>query len=212
MELRYSDSFIRRNWFHISCTIDEEKVTLLAETAKEVMGPENVHVLWERYLGCGIDVKTLDSSQRNQLFMKTALDFMVRFTGRSAEKLGPLFQGRSVDEFSGNNCSKSFLSPKGVHIDPHGNVFSGLCSGIIIGNVNESSLKDIWKNFDPGSMPVVSGLIKGSPSELLDEAEGLGFESKDTYVDKCHLCSDIRQFFFDKGRYSSIIGPAECYN
>jgi MoaA/NifB/PqqE/SkfB family radical SAM enzyme len=192
--------------------IDEENVTLLAGTAKEVIGPENVLVRWDKYLGCGIDMKTLDLTQRCEMYKQATLDCPVRFTGRAANKLANFFQGGSVEEVTKKDCSKSFLSPKGVHIDPYGNVFSGLCSGITIGNVNKASLKDIWKSFDPANMPVVSSLVKGSPSALLDEAVDLGFQVRPRYADKCHLCSDLRQFFFDKDRYYPIISPAECYS
>lgn len=192
--------------------IEEENVTLLANIAKEVIGPENVLVRWDKYLGSGIDMKSLDLTQRCQMYKQAAADFPVRFTGRSAEKLAPVFDGADVNEVTVKNCSKSFLSSKGVHIDPYGNVFSGLCSGITIGNVNETSLKDIWKSFDPVNMPLVSSLVKGSPAALLDQAVDLGYKTRPVYADKCHLCCDLRQFFFDKKQYKSIISPVECYS
>jgi len=192
--------------------IDEDNVTLLADTAKEVIGQENVLVRWDKYLGCGIDMKSLDLTQRCEMYKKAMLDFPVRFTGRSVQKLATVLGGSSLEEVTAKNCSKSFLSPKGVHIDPHGNVFSGLCSGITIGNVNNNSLKDIWKSFDPVNMPVVGSLVKGSPSALLDEAVDLGFQVRPRYADKCHLCTDVRQFFFDKNQYYPIISPSECYS
>ena len=192
--------------------IDEENVTLLADTAKEVIGPENVLVRWAKYLGCGIDMKSLNLEQRCEMYKQAMVDFPVRFTGRSAKKLAPVVDGVSLQEVTEKNCSKPFLSSRGVHIDPYGNVFSGLCSGITIGNVNKTSLKDIWKSFDPVNMPVVGSLVKGSPAALLDEAVDLGFQVEPKYADKCHLCSDVRQFFFDKDQYYSIISPAECYS
>ena len=192
--------------------IDEKCVTLLAGTAKKVIGPENVLVRWDKYLGCRIDMKNLDLTQRCEMYKQAALDFPVRFTGRSAYKLADLFEPKTLEDVTAKNCSRAFLSPKGVHIDPYGNVFSGLCSGITIGNVNQASLKDIWKSFDPANMPVVSNLVNGSFNELIEEAAELGFKSRTGYADKCHLCSDLRQFFFDKDRYYPIIGPAELYS
>jgi MoaA/NifB/PqqE/SkfB family radical SAM enzyme len=190
--------------------IEEKNVTLLADTAKEVIGPENVLVRWDKYLGCGIDMKSMDLTQRCEMYKQAMDDFPVRLTGRSAHKLAPIFADKSVEEVSSKNCAKPFFS-KGIHIDPYGNVFCGLCSGITIGNVTNTSLKDIWENMDPTKLPLVSSLIKGSPAALLDEAVDLGFTVKEKYAGKCHLCSDMRQFFFDKKQYYPIISPAECY-
>ncbi len=190
--------------------IEEKNVTLLADTAKEVIGPENVLVRWDKYLGCGIDMKSMDITQRCEMYKQAMDDFPVRLTGRSAQKLAPVFADKSVEEVTSTNCAKPFFS-KGVHIDPYGNVFCGFCSGISVGNVTHTSLKDIWENLDPTRLPLVSSLIKGSPSALLDEAIALGFTVKAKYAGKCHLCSDMRQFFFDKDQYYPIISPAECY-
>ena len=109
------------------------------------------------------------------------------------------------------NCKSTFLGAKGVHIDPFGNVFSGTCSGIIVGNVNQVPLEDIWKQFDPHSSGLISTLFNKGPSGLLVEAEKQGYRRLEFYAGKCHLCTSIRQFFFDNNIEDSIIGPVECY-
>ncbi|OHB65480.1 MAG: hypothetical protein A2168_05300, partial [Planctomycetes bacterium RBG_13_50_24] len=108
-------------------------------------------------------------------------------------------------------CRSNFLAAKGVHIDPFGNVFSGTCSGIIVGNVNQSPLEDIWKQFDPRSEDLIGTLFNNGPSGLLAEAEELGYEKAESYAGKCHLCTSIRQFMLEHGLYKSTVGPAECY-
>ncbi|MGB2866787.1 MAG: hypothetical protein WBC05_25875, partial [Sedimentisphaerales bacterium] len=114
-------------------------------------------------------------------------------------------------------CRSNFLGAKGVHIDPFGNIFSGTCSGIIIGNINQMSLENIWKQFDPrrgGSRTartLISTLFNKGPSGLLAEAEKQGYKRAEFYAGKCHLCTSIRQFFFKNGLEKSIVGPAECY-
>ena len=110
------------------------------------------------------------------------------------------------------NCKSDFLAAKGVHIDPFGNVFSGTCSGIIVGNVNKSPLGDIWKQFDPRSSGLIGTLFNKGPSGLLTEAEKLGYKRAEFYAGKCHLCTSIRQFLFENGLYESVVGPAECYS
>ncbi len=109
------------------------------------------------------------------------------------------------------NCKSDLLGAKGVHIDPFGNVFSGTCSGIIIGNVNKTGLDDIWKQFGPAGNEFISTLFNFGPYGLLEEAGKLGYKKAKVYASKCHLCTSIRQFFFDNGLKRPIIGPAECY-
>ena len=98
-----------------------------------------------------------------------------------------------------------------MHIDPFGNVFSGTCSGIIVGNINQTPLEEIWKQFDPQSGGLINTLFNKGPYGLLTEAEKQGYRRKDFYAGKCHLCTSIRQFFFKNGLEKSIVGPAECY-
>ena len=118
-----------------------------------------------------------------------------------------------------DTCQSNFLGAKGVHIDPFGNVFSGTCSGIIVGNVNVRAvreppvlLEDIWKQFDPAQNELIKTLFNSGPFGLLDKAAKLGYKRGEFYASKCHLCTNIRQFFFDNSVEDSIIGPAECYS
>lgn len=204
---------LRISWdpFHAEY-IEEKNVTLLADTAKEVLGPENVSVRWDKYLGCGIDMKSMNLTQRYEIYKQTMEEFPVRFTGRAATNIAPYFADKSVEEVTTTTCTKPFFYSKGVHIDPHGNIFCSMCSGVSVGNVTHTSLKDIWLNLDPTKLPFVGSVIKGSPSALLEEAVALGFKAKPKYASKCHFCSDMRQFFFDKEQYYPIISPMECYS
>ena len=110
------------------------------------------------------------------------------------------------------NCLAAFLGAKGVHIDPYGNVFSGTCSGIILGNINQTPLEEIWKAFHPGRDEFVKTLCEKGPCGLLDEAKTLGYRELPAYASKCHLCTHLRQLFFEKGVRSAVIGPADCYS
>ena len=58
---------------------------------------------------------------------------------------------------------------------------------------------------------LINALFNSGPAGLLDEAIKPGYKPKERYAGKCHLCTNIRQFFFDKGFYQTVIGPAECY-
>jgi MoaA/NifB/PqqE/SkfB family radical SAM enzyme len=191
--------------------VDVEPVRRLAEVAVEMLGPERVLVRWQKYLENPVDMKNLSPAELEQQFINAMKDYPCRFTGRAGGRLAGLVALKHIESIAGINCKSEFLGAKGVHIDPFGNVFSGTCSGIIVGNINQTPLEDIWKQFDPRSSGLVSTLFSKGPYGLLAEAEKLGYKRAELYAGKCHLCTSLRQFFCDYGLEKSIVGPAECY-
>jgi len=191
--------------------VDTRAVRRLAQTAKELLGEDRVLVRWEKYLETPLEMKKVDSATRDKHYVETLKDYPCRFTGRAAGHIAELVAKKTVEEIAKENCGNAFLSAKGVHIDPYGNVLSGTCSGIIVGNVTKQPLDEIWQNWHPTNDAIVSRLFNAGPVGLLDEMMKLGYKPVKRYAGKCHLCTSIRQFFFDKGLYKSTIGPAECY-
>ena len=129
--------------------VDIESVRRLADIANEILGSERVLVRWQKYLDNPVEMKNLSQAQLEQQYINAIKDYPCRFTGRAGGKLAELVASKSVESLAAMNCKSDFLGAKGVHIDPFGNIFSGTCSGIIIGNVNQMSLEDLWKQFDP---------------------------------------------------------------
>ena len=156
-------------------------------------------------------MKSLSVTERRQKYISAMKDYPCRFTGRAADKLADLVASKPAEEFDSVNCKSGFLGAKGVHIDPFGNVFSGTCSGIIVGNVNQTKLEDIWKQFCPEQNEIINTLFHFGPFGLLERACKLGYEKEKVYAGKCHLCTSIRQFFCDKGLEKTTVGPKECY-
>jgi MoaA/NifB/PqqE/SkfB family radical SAM enzyme len=191
--------------------VDIEPVRRLAEMAAEILGSERVLVRWQKYLDNPTDMKSLSPAELEQQYINAINDYPCRFTGRAAGRLAGLAASKSIESLAAMKCKFAFLGAKGVHIDPFGNVFSGTCSGIIVGNINKTPLEDIWKQFDPRSSGLISTLFNNGPYGLLTEAEKQGYRRKKSYAGKCHLCTSIRQFFFNNGLEESVVGPAECY-
>ncbi len=210
--------------------VDIEPVRQLALMASDILGPKRVLVRWRKYLEKPVEMKILSQNERQQKYVESIKDYPCRFTGRAAGKLAEMvgcalltktiIGGASPTlQWMAMNCKNNFLSAKGVHIDPFGNVFSGTCSGIIIGNVNQTALTDIWKQFHPNQNEFINTLFNHGPFGLLDKAEKLGYKKAKTYASKpatrwagkCHLCTSIRQSLFENGIEKSTIGPAECY-
>jgi MoaA/NifB/PqqE/SkfB family radical SAM enzyme len=191
--------------------VDIEPIRRLAAMATEILGPQRVLVRWRKYVENPIEMKGLSPVEREQRYLSDVNDYPCRFTGHAGGQLAKLVASKPVETFASMNCRSDLLGAKGVHIDPFGNVFSGMCSGTIIGNVNRTGLEDIWKQFGPARNEFINTLFDMGPYGLLEEAGKLGYKKAKVYASKCHLCTQIRQFFFNKGLEESIIGPAECY-
>ena len=185
--------------------VDIEPVRRLAQTAGGLLGSDRVLVRWEKYLENPTDMKNISAAEQDRRYIETLKDYPCRFTGRAAGHIAELIAKDTVEQISKSSCREAFLGAKGVHIDPYGNVFSGTCSGIIIGNVTEQLLAEIWQNWRPENDNLINTLFNFGPAGLLDEAVKLGYKPAERYAGKCHLCTSIRQFFFDKG--SDILYP-----
>lgn len=207
--------------------VEAKQLRRLADVAQEILGPERVLVRWQKYLDAPVDMKNFSSTERESHFLRAMRDYPCRFTGRAAGRLAELVAFSMLPCFRGNDvngpeeetttrrqdiCQLDFLGAKGVHIDPFGNVFSGTCSGIIVGNISEIPLEDIWRQFHPDQSEFIDTLFHFGPFGLLDRAIKLGYRRSRIYADKCHLCTRIRQFFVEHGIEDSIVGPAECYS
>jgi organic radical activating enzyme len=191
--------------------VDIELVRRLADTAAELLGPARVLVRWQKYLEEPIEMKEISVSMREQRYIAAIRDYPCRFTGRAAGKLAELVASEPIETIASMNCKSDLLTAKGVHIDPFGNVFSGTCSGIIIGNINQTPLENLWQQFHPSNNEFIETVFNSGPAGLLERSTKLGYKKAKVYADKCHLCTRVRQFLFENGLNKSIIGPAECY-
>ncbi|MBU1260101.1 MAG: radical SAM protein [Planctomycetes bacterium] len=191
--------------------VEYDKVKLLAETACQILGPERVLVRWQEYIQKDLSVKNLSEEEKTAFFSNSIKEHPCRFTGRAADKLAQVSANKELEEIAKKSCKNSFLGAKGIHIDPYGNIFSGVCSGIIIGNINEKPLEQVWLDFNPTKEEFLSVLFNNGPAGLLEKAIKQGYEKSRLYSGKCHLCTALRQFFFDKRQLLKIIGPRDCY-
>lgn len=191
--------------------VDVELVRRLTGVARRILGQARVLVRWEKYLDAPSQTHAQDHDLRNERFIQAMRDYHCRFTGRAAEKLAGLNNGEPTEAILAAKCRSDFLGAKGVHIDPYGNVFSGTCSGIILGNINDLPLEDIWKRFAPDRDAFIETLFNRGPAGLLEKAVELGYRKMPGYATKCHLCTSVRSFLLEKGLEDRTVGPKECY-
>jgi len=191
--------------------VEIEVVRLLARISREILGPGRVLVRWEDCLQQAEMVRDLPEEQRQRKYIRSVRQHRCRFTGRAAEAVGTLVADKRLEQLVGTDCRSEFLGAKGIHVDPYGNVFSGTCSGIVIGNVEQMPLEQIWKQFDPRTSGLIGVLFERGPAALAEQAIPMGFEPAALYADKCHLCTAVRRFLFERGREKTVLGPADCY-
>ncbi|MGE5179655.1 MAG: radical SAM protein [Bacteroidota bacterium] len=128
---------------------------------------------------------------------------VVMFRGRAAERLAPQAPRAPWDTFT--SCPHEDLREPGrVHVDPLGWVH--VCQGIAIGNVFQTPLREICRDYRPEAHPIVGPILAGGPAEL---ARRYRFPHEDAYADACHLCYRTREAL--RARFPGALAPAQMY-
>jgi MoaA/NifB/PqqE/SkfB family radical SAM enzyme len=114
--------------------------------------------------------------------------------GRAVENLHEFFKREPLqgpcpsDPILGNPLK----NPESICIEPSGEV--DICWHLSIGNAKEASLSRIISGYDWRKSPVTKTLVKDGPMGLLKLGEARNFEfQEDCYINKCHLCVEIRK-------------------
>ena len=125
------------------------------------------------------------------------------FKGRAVEKLTEGLPKRPCEEFT--TCPHEDLEDPGrVHIDSYGHVH--LCQGLSMGNMWETPLSELVKNYDASAHPICGPLVRGGPALLAKEYD---VEHDDKYVDECHFCYLVRLALID--RFPQYLAPRQVY-
>jgi len=191
-----------------------ENVQRALRIGLEVLGRDRIQIRWQDFLDNPVLVGPMSPETRASAIAETLKNRPERLLGRAAEELSTLLYSRNCDDFVDKSCFKEILAAKHVHIDGAGHVFSGTCMGIILGKLvgpQDDELVEFWRSFDYRLHPVWSILGRQGPMGLLALAEPLGYQRRTGYVDKCHLCYDLRQFLYKKGEFKGYLGPGNCY-
>ena len=191
-----------------------ENVRRCVEIARRVLGAERIRVRWWDFYDHPIDTRRLNTAERRAAFQAALARHKDRLTGRAAGELASLLPCQPPEDFRAEHCVKEVLRGRHVHIDPYGNVFPGVCNGIVLGNALRESPERLWPRLEQtwDQHPIVSAVVAGGSYELMRRAMALGYQPRpEGYAGKCHLCHDVRRFLFERGAYPEAVGPAECY-
>lgn len=75
-----------------------------------------------------------------------------------------------------------------------------------MGNMWETPLSMLVKNYDADSHAICGPLLRGGPALLAKE---YGVEHEDEYVDECHFCYLLRLALID--RFPQVLAPRQVY-
>ena len=189
-----------------------ERVKMLVQIAKDVLGDHRVRVRWRDFFANPVDISDLSPQQSRQAYRRAWHSHHDRLTGRAAEEIAPLLEMHDLDTYAGQNCRKSLLASRHVHIDPSGNVLPGACSGLVVGNARQNTLPQLWDLLLSGEDQILQTLVQQGPHGLVSIGAQLGYQpDQDGFASKCHLCTKVRRFLWDTGKFAPTIGPQQCY-
>ena len=191
-----------------------ERVRRCVEIARDVLGPGRVRVRWWDFFNAPVETRKLNRAATLDAYANALKRNKDRLTGRAADQLAQFFPRQPAEHFRGLNCVQEVLQSRHVHVDPYGNVFPGVCNGIILGNALEQPAEQLWAELAESwqSHPVVSAVVTGSSFELMQRAKAFGYRKLESgYANKCHLCHHVRQFLHDRAIWPEAVGPTECY-
>jgi MoaA/NifB/PqqE/SkfB family radical SAM enzyme len=140
------------------------------------------------------DKKTRQILEKQKVAGITANFVKIIPSGRAVENLREFFKREPLqgpcagDPILGNPLK----NPESVCIEPSGKV--DVCWHLSIGNAKEAPLSRIISEYDWCKSPVIKTLVQDGPMGLLKLDAARDFEFQENcYINKCHLCMEIRK-------------------
>jgi hypothetical protein len=185
-----------------------------AEMAREILGPDRVRVRWEDWMESGIDVQSLDKSQRESLFASWICEGRDRLNGRAAVALAHHLPTYPAAHFPDYPCREWLLRGKNIHVGPDGWTYPGTCAGISVGTLDASTtVADLRSRLesDHAQDPILAPLCERGPAGLCDLARAHGIDpDAQQYASKCHLCYSLRTALARTGLFATL-APSWVY-
>jgi len=121
--------------------------------------------------------------------------------GRVLEELRDCYRAEPAEQFRPQRCGSILANTSHFHIDPFGNLFTGLCPGIAAGKIG-----DLHPEITRETHPIFHRLASGGPYELAQWAQDShGFElGMDGYISECDLCMDVRRYLRTCGQFNEL--------
>ncbi len=136
--------------------------------------------------------------------------YWIHLGGRALNTFRPILSTQPLNQIlteNPGNCIAELTNTSHFHIDLFGNYIPGLCAGIAI------DTKDLGHPLLKKKYPLITILSSDGINGLYQMArEKSDFSpSRPEYLNKCDLCSDIRNFLFKKGFNQTELSPEGFY-
>jgi len=127
----------------------------------------------------------------------------VMYRGRAAAKLVERTTLHAWEQFT--TCPYEDLREPGrLHLGPLGHLH--ICQGISVGNMLQTSLREICEAYDPDAHPIAGPLLAGGPAALVRRYD---VPHEERYADACHLCFEARQAL--RATFPDVLAPDQMY-
>ena len=134
--------------------------------------------------------------------------------GRACYKLRELFRRYPAKVFFDEDCRGSLLRSWHAHIDNYGNLITGYCAGLSLGDARRLD-ELVEGGLDLDERPILGMLILEDLGSLYRFAvkEYNYVERSDGYISKCDLCLDIRRHIVEQAGADEYpeLAPREFY-
>lgn len=120
----------------------------------------------------------------------------VWFQGRARKNLSEFFSRQSL-EGQCPEAETALVNPICVTLDSRG--WASICWSLSIGNAKKEPLSGMLTSYHWKNHPIIQTLVTKGPKGLIELPEASCFQFQEKrYVDKCHLCTEIRKFLKPK--------------
>jgi hypothetical protein len=138
-------------------------------------------------------------------YLKTAghgLQYVELFAnGRVPYKLAHLYERYPAKHFFGASCQRELIRDWHIHVDNYCHFVPGYCGGLSLGDAR--NLDVLCRGIDLDELPVLKALLS-SLGDLYDLGQQFGYEEREGYISKCHLCLDIRRHLARWGEFKEL--------
>ena len=115
----------------------------------------------------------------------------VWFQGRARRNLNEFFSKQSL-EGECPEAEAALVNPTCITLDSRG--WATICWNLSIGNAKKEPLSRMLTNYHWKNYPIIQTLVTNGPRRLIELPEAGDFQfQEERYIDKCHLCTDIRK-------------------
>jgi len=136
--------------------------------------------------------------------------YWIHMGGRAVATYASILGTYTAEQVARNSCGPcaELAGTSHFHIDLYGNYLPGLCSGLAI------SHNHLGWELNPDDYPLITVLYKKGIAGLLELAQTVhDYVPNGVFVNKCHLCLDIRRYLvMSVGLDSLELAPRSFYH